>query len=1054
MIDPVNDAPVATDNVKTTPQDVTVGGNVITENTGAGVDSDVDGDTPLTVSGFTVGGTPGTVGTPVSIPGVGQLTLNANGSYTFDPAPDFVGDVPTVVYTLSDGNGGTDTATLIITVTPVSETPSVVDDSATTAEDTPVTIDVLNNDDPGSEGPLTITEINGTPISVGSPVTLTDPVTGLPIGEVSLNNGGTPLDPTDDVLVFDPVPGFTGPVDFTYTVEDQLGNPLEGTVTVDVTPGPNNPPLADDDSTVTPINTPVSVDVLGNDSDPDSDPLTITEVNGTPITEGGPAIPVPNGTVALVGGELVFTPTPGYTGPADFDYTVEDPTGATDSATVTINVGQANQPPVALPDTNTTNEETTLNVTAANGVIQSSGVPGGLDSDPNGDTLAVGAVNGDATDVGQPVLGTLGTLVLNEDGSYSYTPTAGAQALEAGQTAADVFTYTITDPSGATATTTLTITVTGVNDAPTAVDDDVLLGQDETKNGNLLTNDTDPDGEPLTVTGFTVDGVPGTLGTPVNIPNVGTLTVNADGTYTFDPLPTFQGSVPPVVYTMEDPSGATDSATLNILVDWSNDPPVALDDRVTGLEDQPVTFNPLTNDSDPEGQPLTITEINGSPVTPGTPVVINDPISGDKIGELVLNPNGTLTFTPEPNYNTSTPIPINYTIKDSSDATASATIRITINPVNDDPVAKDDGPVATTPNNPVTGNVLPNDSDVDGDPLTVTKFNIPGVGDIPAGTPAAIPGVGTLLINPDGSYTFTPTPGYSGPVPAVTYTISDGNGGEGEATLRFLDVPPQPVAPPPAPAPESPPPAPAPAPAPEDERRPGWGPAPAPVAPPTTVAPPDKPAALHVLYAVADANNGRNATTSQLGAPQAGAPLLGEAAAQVPDSLLFANNSHGEHIGLIRERGYGEVQVVRPDLYVQLAVRHQPISTDPSLWVQHAVRSSQLESQLRAAYIEADNSAAPGNSTLVDPFALGAPKPVDSPIKVAEAEVPENRQEAVAKVVSEPVAAPEAVKANVETAEKPVDKPRAAAGLRNQLQSFAKDRALSARPITRSTVSS
>jgi hypothetical protein len=90
----------------------------------------------------------------------------------------------------------------------------------------------------------------------------------------------------------------------------------------------------------------------------------------------------------------------------------------------------------------------------------------------------------------------------------------------------------------------------------------------------------------------------------------------------------------------------------------------------------------------------------------------------------------------------------------------------------------------------------------------------------------------------------------------------------------------------------------------------------------------------------------------------------------------------------------------------------------------------------------------------VDPFALGAPKPVDSPIKVAEAEVPENRQEAVAKAVSAPLAAPEAVKASVETAEKPVDKPRAAAGLRNQLQSYAKDRALSARPITRSTVSS
>ncbi|MFP8781493.1 Ig-like domain-containing protein, partial [Hydrogenophaga sp. RWCD_12] len=571
-----NDAPVATDNVKSTSQDVTVGGNVITENTGDGVDSDVDGDTPLTVSGFTVGGTPGTVGTPVTIPNVGQLTLNANGSYTFNPDPAFVGTVPVVVYTLSDGNGGTDTATLTITVDPVSETPSVVDDSATTPEGTPVTIDVLNNDDPGSDGPLTITEVNGQPIAVGTPVPLVDGVTGLPIGEVSLNNGGTPLDPTDDVLVFTPAPGFNGPVNFTYTVQDQLGNPLDGTVTVDVTPV-NAPPVATNDSTVTPTNTPVSVDVLGNDSDPDSDPLTITQVDGQPITEGGPAVTVPNGTVALVGGELVFTPTNGYTGPADFDYTVRDPSGETASATVTITVGQANLPPVAQNDTNATNEDTPLTVTPANGVIQSTGTPGGVDSDPNSDTLSVGAVNGDTTDVGQPVLGTYGTLVLNQDGSYSYTPTSGAQALAQGETAADVFTYTISDPTGATATATLTITITGVNDAPVAEDNSVITTPDTNVGGNLLTDDqngaapggvdTDPDAnDTLTVSGFTVGGTPGTLGVPVTIPNVGELTVNGDGSYTFDPVPGFEGAVPAVVYTIDDGNGGTDSATLSILV--------------------------------------------------------------------------------------------------------------------------------------------------------------------------------------------------------------------------------------------------------------------------------------------------------------------------------------------------------------------------------------------------------------------------------------------------------------------------------------------------------
>ena len=98
---------------------------------------------------------------------------------------------------------------------------------------------------------------------------------------------------------------------------------------------------------------------------------------------------------------------------------------------MTVNVGQVNQPPVAQPDTNATDEDTPLSVDAANGVILSGTQPGGVDSDPNGDTLAVTEVNGDTALVGQPIVGTYGTLVLNPDGSYTYTPTAAAQALPA-----------------------------------------------------------------------------------------------------------------------------------------------------------------------------------------------------------------------------------------------------------------------------------------------------------------------------------------------------------------------------------------------------------------------------------------------------------------------------------------------------------------------------------------------------------------------------------------------------------------------------------------------
>ena len=217
--------------------------------------------------------------------------------------------------------------------------------------------------------------------------------------------------------------------------------------------------------------------------------------------------------------------------------------------------------------------------------------------------------------------------------------------------------------------------------------------------------------------------------------------------------------------------------------------------------------------------------------------------------------------------------------------------------------------------------------------------------------------------------------------------------------------------------------------------------------------PPIVNSALHVLFAVGGASAERTLFASPVGEMQGGEPLMGEAMAQVPDSLLFDSSTRGAEQGLIRERAFGEMQSFQPALYVQSAVRHQPITTDPSLWVQHAVRSSQLESQLRAAADNASNSATPGYNTLIDPFALGAPKPEGSPVKVAEIEAPEARQEAVAAVV-QPEAQEQVVKNAADPAEKPVEKPRAAAGLRSQLERFAKDRAQSARPVTRTSVTS
>ncbi|MFO1341294.1 MAG: Ig-like domain-containing protein, partial [Burkholderiaceae bacterium] len=486
-VTPVNDPPVAVDDGFTTAEDTPL---VIDPR---GNDSDADGD-PLTVT--QVNGQPIDATHPVTLTDgngapIGTVSLNDDGTLTFNPAPNYNGPAD-FDYTVSDGQGGTDTGHVGLTVTPVDDTPSIVDDSATTPEDQPVLIDVLANDSDGDGDGLTITQVNGHDIAVGSPVSLTDG-NGLPLGEVRLT--------ADGKLEFTPAPGTSGPVDFSYTATDGH-TPVQANVHVDVTPV-NDPPLAGDDRATVAEDTPITLNLLGNDHDADGDTLTITQINGQDVTPGTP-VALDDGAGHAVGtvtvnadGSVTFDPAPGYNGPAGFTYTVSDGHGGSDTATVGIDVGGVNDAPVAAPDTGSTSEDATLVVDAAHGVIQGAGT----DTDPDGDSLAVSdvAFGGTHASVGSPIAGAWGTLTLNADGSYSYVPNAAAQALHDGDSRSDVFSYTVTDPTGATSTTTLTLTVTGRNDAPVAVDDSAITPEDTPLTLDLRGNDSDPDGDPLAV---------------------------------------------------------------------------------------------------------------------------------------------------------------------------------------------------------------------------------------------------------------------------------------------------------------------------------------------------------------------------------------------------------------------------------------------------------------------------------------------------------------------------------------------------------------------------
>ncbi|BBQ31063.1 hypothetical protein WP2W18E01_26450 [Aeromonas caviae] len=608
----VSTPPLARDDVRTTPEDTPVRGNVLIGTGGDMADSDADND-PLTVTGFIVGGVSYIPGQTATIAGVGSLTLNADGSYTFTPVPDWNGSVPVVSYVVSDGTGASNStaiATLTIVVTPVVD---VADDTATTRPSMPVTIPVLAND-----------SFEGTPVVTGT----TPPSNGT----LTIN--------ADNTITYTPNPGFFGADSYTYMVTSG-GVTETATVTVTVV---STPPLARDDVRTTPEDTPVRGNVLigtgGDmaDSDADNDPLTVTGF----IVGGVSYIPGQTATIAGVGsltlnadGSYTFTPVPDWNGSVPVvSYVVSDGTGASNStaiATLTIVV----TPVVDVADdTATTRPSMPVTIPVlANDSFEGTPVVTGTTPPSNG------------------------TLTINADNTITYTPNPGFFG-------ADSYTYMVTS-GGVTETATVTVTV--VSTPPLARDDVRTTPEDTPVRGNVLIGtggdmaDSDADNDPLTVTGFIVGGVSYIPGQTATIAGVGSLTLNADGSYTFTPVPDWNGSVPVVSYVVSDGTGASNStaiATLTIVVTPVVD---VADDTATTLANRPVTTPVLGNDS--FGNP-------DATITATTP-----PANGS----IAINPDGSITYVPNPGF--SGEDSYSYTVK-SGGRTETATVRITVVPEN------------------------------------------------------------------------------------------------------------------------------------------------------------------------------------------------------------------------------------------------------------------------------------------------------------------------------------------------------------------------------------
>ena len=514
----------------------------------------------------------------------------------------------------------------------------------------------------------------------------------------------------------------------------------------------NQTPVAVADPVTTSEDTPRVIDVLANDTDDfEQDSLAVTGVTQ-------PA----NGTVVInPDGTLTYTPKANFAGTDTFSYTISDAespwhlhgllslfTGQkhTATATVTVTVGAVNDAPAADNDAYTVNEDGVLTVSAGNGVLNG-------DTDIDNTAAQLSAV----VDTG-PAHGTLG---LNADGSFTYTPVAEFHGT-------DTFTYKTSDGVTTSNLATVTISVTQVHDAPGANDDTATVAEGGTTTVNVLTNDTDPDGN------ATIDATSIQI---VTQPGKGSVTVNADGTITYESngAEVLSDSFS---YTVKDAAGAvSNTATVTVTITPVNDGgPAATGDAGTVAEGATTTISVLANDTDPDGD----TTIDATSIQ-----IVTQPGNGS----VTVNTDGTITY--QSNGAEVLSDSFSYIVKDAAGAVSNiATVTVTITPVNDAPVAGNPAFDITAVEHTVgqvTGDVNVTDQDP-GDGVTYSLAN------------PVDPAIGAVTVNATtGVWRFTPTAqarldSYTTPGDqTVTFVINATDGDATTAVTVMAPIDPDPL---------------------------------------------------------------------------------------------------------------------------------------------------------------------------------------------------------------------------------------------------------------------
>ena len=633
--------------------------------------------------------------------------------------------------------------------------PNAHGDSYSTAEDSTLTVNaasgVLANDSDPAGQPMTAALVSGTTHGV---LTFS-------------SNGG---------FTYTPTANYSGTDSFSYYANDGTALSSATTVTLTVTPV-NDAPTSANGSGSTNEDVPLNAS-LPAFTDIDGD--AVTYALGTAASHG----------VAVVNanGTFTYTPASNYNGSDSFGFTISDGHGGTNSYTYSVSVAAVNDSPVAANGSASGAEDTTITGQASATDVDSASLTY---------SLATGPQHGSVT--------------VNANGSYSYTPTANYNG-------ADSFTFQASDGNSSSNAGTISLTVTPVNDAPVATD--TLKSGAEDTNISGQASASDVDGNPLAYQ-------------LVGDVHFGSLTFNPDGTYVYTPDPDFNGS-DSFTFEASDGTFTSNLGTVSLTVTPVNDAPVALNGTASTNLNQAKAGQAFATDVD--GDPVSFTLVNGplhgtlifNPdgtynYTPNTnyggadsftfrandgqaygntatisltvgsnqaPVATNGSASGNEDtaitgqaaatdadnnpltysvatgpqhGTLTLQANGSYSYTPTANYNGSD----SFTFK-ANDGTVDsnvATVALTINPVNDAPTVV--GETATSAANGsvsfTTAALLANDTDVDGNALSITGV---AMGASPHGTVQLISGV----------VTYTPTVGYTGP-DSFTYTVSDGTVG-------------------------------------------------------------------------------------------------------------------------------------------------------------------------------------------------------------------------------------------------------------------------------------